>query len=74
MKSRGYHATRLDPTARANPRFSPPHPRDRIESASAGFGDAKTVAMWYDPADPAVSCLSYGLHRSILFVPAFAAT
>jgi hypothetical protein len=30
--------------------------------------------MWYDPADPAVSCLSYGLHRSILFVRAVAAT
>ena len=25
------------------------------------------VAVRYDPADPAVSCLSFGLHRSILF-------
>jgi hypothetical protein len=36
--------------------------------------DAKQVAVRYDPHDPAVSCLSYGVHRSIQFVLAFAAT
>lgn len=36
--------------------------------------DAKAVSVRYDPADPSVSCLSFGLHRSILFVLAFAVT
>ena len=30
--------------------------------------------MRYDPADPSVSCLSFGLHRSITFMLAFALT
>lgn len=35
---------------------------------------AKTVAVRYNPSDPSVSCLSYGMHRSIQFVLAFALT
>jgi hypothetical protein len=27
--------------------------------------NAKTVAVRYDPSDPSVSCLSFGMHRSI---------
>jgi hypothetical protein len=36
--------------------------------------EAKTVAVRYDPADPSVSCLSFGLHRSIRIALAFAVT
>ncbi len=36
--------------------------------------EAKAVAVRYDPANPAVSCLSYGLHRTILFVLVFSVT
>jgi hypothetical protein len=36
--------------------------------------DAKSVAVRYDPADPSVSCLSFGLHRSIQITLAFAVT
>ena len=32
---------------------------------------AKAVSARYDPANPAASCLSFGLHRSILFMLAF---
>ena len=39
--------------------------RGRLESA-------KAVDVRYDPSDPAVSCLSFGLHRSIQFVLTFA--
>jgi hypothetical protein len=35
---------------------------------------AKTVAARYDPAAPRVSCLSFGLHRSIQITLAFAVT
>jgi hypothetical protein len=35
---------------------------------------AKTLRVRYDPADPSVSTLSYGLHRSIRFTLAFAVT
>lgn len=34
----------------------------------------KTVAVRYNPSDPAVSCVLFGLHRSIRFLLAFAAT
>lgn len=33
---------------------------------------AKAVAVRYDPSDPSVSCLSFGLHRSIQITLAFA--
>jgi hypothetical protein len=36
--------------------------------------EAKVVAARYDPSDPSESCLSYGLHRSVLFKLVFAAT
>jgi hypothetical protein len=36
--------------------------------------EAKTVAARYNPSDPSVSCLSFGLHRSILLTLAFAIT
>ncbi|MBM3459957.1 MAG: DUF3592 domain-containing protein [Armatimonadetes bacterium] len=36
--------------------------------------EAKAVAVRYDPANPSVSCLSFGLHRSILLRLAFAVT
>jgi hypothetical protein len=35
---------------------------------------AKAIRVRYDPADPAVSTLSFGLHRSIQFMFAFAIT
>lgn len=35
---------------------------------------AGTVLVRYDPADPAVSCLSYGVHRSIRITLVFAIT
>lgn len=34
----------------------------------------RTVAVRYDPSDPSVSCLSFGLHRSIQLMLAFAIT
>ena len=34
----------------------------------------KTLDVRYDPSDPAISCLSYGIHRSIQFTLAFAVT
>ncbi|MCC9626808.1 DUF3592 domain-containing protein [Blastopirellula sp. JC732] len=40
---------------------------DRLQNANA-------VAVRYDPGDPAQSCLSYGIHRSIQIGLAFAAT
>ncbi len=36
--------------------------------------EAREVAVRFDPADPAVSCLSYGLHRSIRIVLVVAVT
>jgi hypothetical protein len=36
--------------------------------------EAKTVAVRYDPDDPSVSCLSFGVHRSIQLALAFAIT
>ena len=36
--------------------------------------EAKTVAVRYNPAEPSVSCLSFGLHRSIQITLAFAVT
>ena len=36
--------------------------------------DAKAVAVRYDPSDPSVSCLSFGLHRSIQTILVFAIT
>jgi hypothetical protein len=36
--------------------------------------NAKIVTVRYDPADPAVACLSYGMHRSILLGLAFSIT
>jgi hypothetical protein len=36
--------------------------------------EARTVAVRYDPSDPSVSCLSFGLHRSIQMTLAFAVT
>lgn len=36
--------------------------------------DAKEVQVRYDPDDPATSVLSYGVHRSIQFILAFAIT
>lgn len=33
--------------------------------------DAKSVSVRYDPSDPAISCLSYGLHSSIQFTLVF---
>lgn len=35
--------------------------------------NATTVEVRYNPTDPAVSCLSFGLHRSIVFLLLFAA-
>lgn len=35
--------------------------------------EAKEVAVRYDPSDPSVSCLSFGLHRSIQFMLIFGA-
>ncbi|MEX0717638.1 MAG: DUF3592 domain-containing protein [Planctomycetaceae bacterium] len=34
--------------------------------------EAKGVSVRYDPSAPSVSCLSYGMHRSIQFALAFA--
>jgi hypothetical protein len=36
--------------------------------------EAKVVAARYDPSDPSESCLSYGLHRFVLFKLVFAST
>jgi hypothetical protein len=36
--------------------------------------EARAVSARYDPADPSVSCLSFGLHRSIQLTLAFAVT
>jgi hypothetical protein len=36
--------------------------------------DAKQVSVRYDPADPSVSSLSYGVHRGIRIILAFAIT
>jgi hypothetical protein len=35
------------------------------------LNDAKEVSVRYDPSDPAVSCLSFGLHGSIRFILLF---
>jgi hypothetical protein len=34
--------------------------------------NAKTVEVRYNPSEPAVSCLSYGLNRSVLMIVGFA--
>jgi hypothetical protein len=36
--------------------------------------EAKGVTVRYDPSDPSVSCLSFGLHRTIQIMLAFAVT
>jgi hypothetical protein len=35
---------------------------------------AKTITVRYNPSDPSVSCLSFGLHRSIQMILVFAVT
>jgi hypothetical protein len=47
---------------------------EQVRSAMDAWRDAKTVAVRYDPSDPSVSCLSFGLHRSIQITLAFAVT
>lgn len=36
--------------------------------------EARVISARYDPADPSVSCLSFGIHRSIQITLAFAVT
>ncbi|MSR32074.1 MAG: DUF3592 domain-containing protein [Gemmataceae bacterium] len=48
--------------------------REAHEEIHRKLKEAKAVSVRYDPADPSVSCLSFGLHRSIQFTLAFAAT
>jgi hypothetical protein len=48
--------------------------RDAHDEIYRKLKEAKTVAVRYDPTEPSVSCLSYGLHRSIQIMLAFAVT
>ena len=48
--------------------------REAHEKIYGKLQHAKAVAVRYDPRDPSVSCLSFGLHRSILIMLAFAFT
>lgn len=48
--------------------------RESHEEIRRKLQEAKAVATRYDPADPSVSCLSFGLHRSIQITLAFAVT
>src|SRR5262249_40435756 len=48
--------------------------RDAHEEIYAALKAAKSVDVRYDPENPASSALSFGMHRSILFVLAFAFT
>lgn len=48
--------------------------REAHEEIHRRLKEAKMVAVRYDPSEPSVSCLSFGLHRSILIVLAFAIT
>lgn len=48
--------------------------REAHEEIHRRLREAKAVAVRYDPSDPSVSCLSYGLHRSIQILLAFGAT
>jgi hypothetical protein len=48
--------------------------REAHEQIYRKLKGATVVAARYDPAHPAEACLSYGIHRSIWYVLAFAAT
>lgn len=48
--------------------------RKMHEQLHERLAGAKTVQVRYDPANPAESCLSFGLHRSIQFLLAFSIT
>lgn len=48
--------------------------REGHDAIYSKLKNAKAVAVRYDPADPAVSALSFGVHRSIQFLIAFALT
>jgi hypothetical protein len=48
--------------------------KDAHDEIHRKLKEAKTVAVRYDPSDPSVSCLSFGLHRSIQLTLAFAVT
>lgn len=48
--------------------------REAHEQIHRKLQAAKTLDVRYDPDDPAVSCLSYGVHRSIQFILVFAVT
>lgn len=48
--------------------------REAHEEIHRKLQGAASVAVRYDPADPSVSCLSFGLHRSIQFMLVFSIT
>ncbi len=48
--------------------------REAHEQIHRKLKEAKAVAVRYDPSEPSVSCLSFGLHRSIQIALAFAVT
>jgi hypothetical protein len=48
--------------------------REAHEEIHRKLKEAKTVAARYNPSKPSVSCLSFGLHRSIQITLAFAVT
>ncbi|GIW85843.1 MAG: hypothetical protein KatS3mg108_0167 [Isosphaeraceae bacterium] len=48
--------------------------REAHEQIHRKLKEAKAVGVRYDPSEPSVSCLSFGLHRSIQFTLVFAVT
>lgn len=48
--------------------------REAHEEIHRKLMGAKIVTVRYDPSDPSVSCLSFGLHRSILMIFVFGVT
>jgi hypothetical protein len=48
--------------------------REAHEEICAKLKSAKSVDVRYDPNDPASSALSFGIHRSIMFILVFALT
>jgi hypothetical protein len=48
--------------------------REAHDEIHSKLKNARQIAVRYDPSDPAVSCLSFGLHRSIQLGCAFAIT